>query len=415
MILKPNLVRLLWACVFFLWPIIPIFGQAPDNKAIQDTEKNRGHLLAEINAAQNIFSQDSKNADKAFRLALLCYQAGEFERSEALLPPLLETTKPSNDVLFLAADLDYLFGRYDKAENTLQKVIGLNPEDQQVKVKAQTKLVFVYYQTNQYAKSADLFAGLEGKIKLPHWDLMRAFGQERPYQVVWPEGLEEAKAPFVVTDPLPIISVELQGRPIYALIDTGADTFVLDNEIAAGLGIKPIASMMGTFAGGKQAEVGFSRADSLKIGEVTIKSVPISILPTGRFSKGFAEGKYTIGGIVGTGILKQFLATIDYLNGRLVLHRSGVLLGKLAAEMKWKTATDMPFVLAMTHFMMVRQGCLDDKKGLLFFTDSGLASEAAFSAPIQTLKYAGIPIPETKVQEGAVGGAGADLPPVNFP
>jgi hypothetical protein len=415
MIQKRDLIRALTICVFILSLIIPFFGQVPVNKATPDLEKDRGQLLAEIQAAQQIFNQDPQNADKAFRLASLDYQAGEFEKSLGLLRPLLETSKPSNEALFLAADVDYLFGRYDEAEKTLQKIVGLNPENLQVKVRAQTKLVFVYYQTNQYAKSADLFQGLEGKIKLPHWEMMRAFGEERPYQVVWPEGPEEAKAPFVVTDPLPMIAVEIQGRQIFALIDTGADTFVLDNEIAASLGIKPIASMMGTFAGGKQAEVGFSRADSLKIGEVTLKSVPISILPTTRFSKGFAGGKYPIGGIVGTGILKQFLSTLDYKSGRLILDRPDIVPGKLAAEMKWKEVYDTPFVLAMTHFMMVWPGLLDDKTGLLFLVDSGLASEAAFTAPIQTLKYAGIPIPETKIREGAVGGGGGGFATGQFP
>ena len=80
--------------------------------------------------------------------------------------------------------------------------------------------------------------------------------------------------------------------------------------------------MTGTFAGGKQAEIGFARAASLKIGNVTLKEVPISILPTKRFSGGFAGGKYTIDGIVGTGVLKQFLATIDYPGERLILRRA---------------------------------------------------------------------------------------------
>ena len=67
----------------------------------------------------------------------------------------------------------------------------------------------------------------------------------------------------------------------------------------------------------------------------------------------------------------------------------------------------MPFALASVHMMMAK-GQLNDKDDLIFFIDSGLASEerAAFIAPIQTLNYAGIPIPETKVNEEDVGGGG---------
>ena len=301
---------------FLLFLLLPSYGQVqappPQNKpvpapAASATEKDRGQILKEISAAQEALLKDPKNAEARFRLARLLYQSGEFEKAKSMALPLLDAEKPANDALFLAADLDYLLGRYTDAESAYSKIIALNPGDLQIQARADSKRAMIYYQTNQYPKAVGLFKGLEGKIKLPHWDLMRAFGRERPYQVVWPGDYGLSKAPFVVADPLPIISVEVQGRQIYALIDTGADMFMLDTEVAAAMAIKPIASMTGTFAGGKQAEVGFGRADSLKIGQVTLRAVPISILPTQRFSQGFAGGKYTIGGIVGTGVLKQFL------------------------------------------------------------------------------------------------------------
>jgi hypothetical protein len=310
------------------------------------------------------------------------------------------------EALFLGADLDYISGRYEPAESTLLKILTRNPNDRSVQVKAQVKLIFVYYQTNRYEKGAGLFKGMEGQIKLPLLDLMRAFTQEGPYTAVWPAGVRRTVIPFLVTDPLPVISVELQGRQIYALIDTGADMFVLDNDIAASMGIKSLASTPGTFAGGKTAEVGFARVDSLKIGDVTLKSVPVSLLPTQRFSKGFAEGKYTIGGILSTGVLKQFLSTFDYPGGRLVLRPPDAQgLAEFRREIAKSRATEVPFVLALSHFMMTR-GRLDDVAPLTFFMDSGLASAAAFTGPAETLRFAGIPIPQTKVEPGGIGGGG---------
>ena len=371
-----------------------------------ETEKDRGQILEEIAANQEALVKDPNNAEARFKLARLLYQSGEFEKAKTSVLPLLDAAKPMNETLFLAADLDYLLGHYDDAESAYTKIIALNPGDLQIQARSESKLAMTFYQTNQYAKAADLFKGLEGKIKLPHWDLMRAFGRERPYQAVWAGDFGLSKASFLVTDPLPIVSVEVQGRQVYALIDTGADLFMLDTEVAAAMGIKPLASMTGTFAGGKQAEVGFGRVDSLKIGQVTLKAVPISILPTQRFSKGFADGKYTIGGIVGTGVLKQFLATMDYPGEQLLLRRADE---EGRADMRQttqgKAVVEAPFVLAMTHFLMSR-GSLDGKDGLTFFVDSGLASEAAFAAPVQTLKYAGIPIPGTKVEDGIGGGGG---------
>ena len=374
--------------------------------AATEAEKDRGEILKELEAAQLQFLKEPDRPDLRFKAARLLYQSGDSEKARSLIQPLRDAEKPSNEILFLAGDLDYLFGDYDRAESSYHKVIGLNAGDLQLQARAESKLAMVFYQTNRYAKAGDLFKGLEGKIRLPHWDLMKAFGQERPYQAVWPGDFGTSIAPFLVSDPLPIISVEVQGRQIYALIDTGADLFMLDTEVAAAMGIKPLASMTGTFAGGKQAEVGFGRVDSLKIGQVTLKAVPISILPTQRFSQGFADGKYTIGGIVGTGVLRQFLSTMDYPGGQLVLRRANEEGRKdLRQAMQERAVVEVPFVLAATHFMLAR-GSLDGKDRLIFFVDSGLASEAAFAAPIQTLKYAGIPVPETKVEEGIGGGGG---------
>lgn len=388
---------------------------APEKKAAPALEKDRGQILAEVAAARELFSKDPGNADGRLGLSRLLYQAGEFEESMAVLRPLLEGQQTPANTLFLAADLEYLFGRYGRAEAFLHRYLASVPSDKAAQVKAQVKLMFVYYQTNDYEKAAGLFKGLEGKIKLPLLDLMRAFGPEKPFRPAWPKGKSQTTIPFIVTDPLPVVSVEVQGRQIYALIDTGADTFVLDNEIAGAMGIKSLASMTGTFAGGKQAEVGFAVASRFKIGDVSLAAVPISLLPTQRFSKGFAEGKYPIGGIVGTAILKQFLSTLDYPKGRLVLRRAdGQGLEEWRREIAGKTNVEVPFVLAMSHFMMAR-GRLDDKDSLNFFVDSGLASEASFTAPVQTLKYAGIPVPETKVHEGEIGGGGAGFATGLFP
>jgi len=249
-----NLIRAIVSLSLYVGIAFICSGQVPPSKPGQAPEKDRGRILTEIGEAQVEFNKDPSNGEARFRLVRLLYQAGDFENAHSLLQPLLDSGKPSNDMLFLAAELEYLLGRYEKAENLLQQIITLNPGNLQIQARAQAKLVFAYYQSNQYAKSADLFKGLEGKIKLPVWDQMKAFGQERPYQVVWPQGATLAETPFAVTDPLPVISVELDGRPIYALIDTGADTFILDSEIAASMGIKPISSITGTFAGGMQAE-----------------------------------------------------------------------------------------------------------------------------------------------------------------
>ena len=79
---------------------------------------------------------------------------------------------------------------------------------------------------------------------------------------------------------------------------------------------------------------------------------------------------------------------------------------RVREEMAGRIAAEIPFALEATHAMLARGG-LNGKNGLTFFVDSGRASEAALAAPRQTLEDMGIPIPETKLQEGPGGGGGA--------
>ncbi|MCK4916366.1 MAG: aspartyl protease family protein, partial [Candidatus Eisenbacteria sp.] len=340
---------------------------------------------------------DPADAAARYHYAELSYEAGHFGDALDLLESLLAADDPDVEVLLLGARIEYLFGRYDRAEELLHRVLEREPDN----TPAAAKLVFIYYQTNRYSLCEALPGeALEG-MRLPHLDLMLAF-EDVPYQAVWRDG-DETVVPFLVTDPLPVIEVEVNGRKVTVLIDTGGDAFILDPSIASELGIEIVASMMGMFAGGMEAEVGFARAKSLALGGVTLHSVPISVLPTG----GMAIGGHTLEGIVGTGVLKQFLATLDYPNEELVLRApSGRAASAFRAGAAGKVLDEVPFYLQSTHFLLAR-GSLNGVDDLLFQVDSGLAGTPAFSAPRQTLEYVGIPIPEIETREGNIGGGGA--------
>ncbi len=260
------------------------------------------------------------------------------------------------------------------------------------------KLIFVYYQTNQYDRCRTLPLEALGDRKIPHLDLMLSFGDE-PYRAEWRDG-ETAVVPFLVTDPLPVIEVEVNGRKVTALIDTGGDSFILDPAIASELGIDIVASMTGMFAGGMEAEVGLARAKTLTLGGVTLNSVPISVLPTA----GMEIGGHALDAIVGTGVLKQFLATMDYPNDRLILRApTGKAASDFYADSAGAIVGEVPFYLQSTHFLLAK-GSLNGVDDLVFHIDSGLAGTPAFSAPRQTLELVGIPVPEVEMREGMTGG-----------
>src|SRR5262249_28836583 len=148
----------------------------------------------------------------------------------------------------------------------------------------------------------------------PNATLAAAF-ERNPYRLEWHNERRVSEVPFLTTDPLPVFTIEVNGVPLQVLFDTGADLLFLDDEVAKGMGIASVTSATGSFGGGLPAGVGFGRVDRVRVGEVTLHDVPVMILPTKRFT--FEPKRHILGGIFGTALLRQFLGTLDYKNGRL--------------------------------------------------------------------------------------------------
>lgn len=400
--------RLLMGMILiFLSSVCPALDM-PDQKE----EKTRTDVLAEIRKLEPQFQSNPDDKETRFKYGKLLYQSGEFWQAKDVLAPLIMDPEPSVDVLSLGAELEYLHGHYDAAERLYKRLIAAKKGDVRGQVMAKVGLMLTYYQTNQYDRAKEI--EFPPGVILPTWELMKSF-EESPYQKEWHNEKKVSIVPFLMTDPLPVLTIEFNEVPVHLIFDTGADTFILDNELAAEMGIEWVSKAMGTFGGGRKSEVGFGKVERVRIGNITLKQVPVAILPTRRFSAGFESGKYTLSGFIGTAALKQFMSTIDYKNCRLILReRTKANVEKLRKELEGRMAAEVPFVLKATHFMMAR-GSLNGKDGLTFFVDSGLASAACFSSPIQTLEYVGIPVPEKKVHEESVGGGGGKWASGTFP
>ncbi|UCC39747.1 MAG: aspartyl protease family protein [Candidatus Aminicenantes bacterium] len=375
-------------------------------------EKTRADILAEIKKTEPEFKKNPGDKEIRFKYGNLLYQSGEFWKARDVIALLVQDSKPSDEALSVAAKLEYLIGNYSEAEKLYKRLVEAKAGDMSGQVMANVGLMFTYYQMDRFNKIKEL--EFPPGVKLPNVEAIKRF-EENPYQKEWHSEEKVSIIQFLMTDSLPVLEIEFNGLPVIVFFDTGADTFILDNEIASALGIEWSAKATGSFGGGKTSEIGFGKVDSVKLGDVTLKQVPIIILPTKRFSKAFEEGKYTIGGAIGTAAMRQFLSTIDYKNGRMILQeRIKENARKLQEELKGRIAAEVPFVLDATHMMMTRGG-LNDKDGLTFFVDSGLEGEACFTAPIQTLNYVGIPVPETKIDKESVGGGGGKWASGIFP
>ena len=234
---------------------------------------------------------------------------------------------------------------------------------------AEVALALVYLQTNRFTAARGLFGGYEDAIDLPLWDLMRSWGDEPPYRTDW-EGASKVVVPFTrETDwQLPSVVLELDDQSVEARIDTGGDLLVLSPDVATAVGISPVVTTTGTFAGGAQGSLGYGKLGMMRLGGVTLENVPVAIAGLDK-------------PVLGTGLLRQFLATIDYPGNRLVLRPpTTAARTALRAELATADAVEVPFALALTHLIVAR-GSLDGEAPLTLIVDSGLQDEEGARSP----------------------------------
>lgn len=272
-------------------------------------------------------------------------------------------------------------------------------------VQLKTQLAMTYYRQDRLAEAARLFKEAAGPIALGPFRELQALGRHlalagrEPYAI---EGPEEARIDFVITDPLPVVEVSVNGgRPLPFLIDTGGAEIILDTALARAAGAEIVGTMTGDFGGGKGA-VGLGKVNSIGMGDFTLNNVPVHSMNLEAISASF-DGRTAVKGVVGTRLLMHFLGTIDYVHGCLTLRRATPTnLQALEARAETAGFKAIPFWLIQTHFM-VALGTVNGSKPSLFLVDTGLGG-TGFTAPESTLRQAGISVDWSKAQDGIGGG-----------
>jgi len=366
-------------------------------------EKTRTDIMAEMGRAQAAFDAAPDNAEARYLYAHLLYISGEFWKAWEVAKVFSPEINPSLKAQAFVARLAFLLGDYAAAERLYGALVTSAKSDPSAYISALVGLMFTDYVQNKFdaIKALPFPAG----VALPQHKAITAF-EGQPYTLDWSTNDKVAIVPFVMTDPVPLLMVEVNRVPIAVFFDTGADTLIIDPDIAEALGVEITLSTKGPFGGGLEAEFGFGQVASLKLGDVMIGNVPVTILPSKRFSGIYKNKGIILGGVVGTAMLRQFLATVDYEHGQFVLReRRASSLESLRQSQRQKETVEVPFVLDYPHVMMTRGG-LNDRDGLTLFVDSGLALDAKFTAPLQTLAYLGIPVPEVKETDFVGGGGG---------
>lgn len=368
----------------------PLSAQSP---ILRDkVEADRAQLEVAFRAAPGDFS-----ARRAYAEALL--QLGNVYEARDVIAPLAEAIDPLLIDLNLAARLAYLTGHYPAAAALYEQLLAGATLDtiRQIAVRG---LTLTYYQENRFdlartlepAGGNDEEGGERGLL-----EFMRKV-QGKPYGIEWQTPEHVAHLPMTndITGPsaLPEMTLEINGHKVNFLLDTGGDRLYLDEGLAGPLGIKVVSKRTSRYAytAGEAVEEPLGVADRVKLGEVTLRNVPVIV------AKWKARGLKT-DGVLTTQMLKQFLATIDYDNKRVTLReRSERGHQQLLESFGGKTVYELPFFMSATHLMFAK-GSINGHGGMNLLLDSGLALSMPMVIINETadlLKLPRNPVPNTQ-------------------
>jgi len=239
------------------------------------------------------------------------------------------------------AMIDFYENRSDLAIRGLQRASSLDPDE--------PDYVFNLGQAaarrERYKEAADAYerflniapktdadrrARIRGLI-----DFLRYLGQQNALYVL--DGANRAAITFEAPDGRPVLLVRINGEktPLRFVLDTGSGMSVISETTAKRLGLKPVArgGLARAVGGPGRFEIVYGFLDSVEIGEVEIKNVPVYI-------RHFYDNKNPVDGYIGVSVISKFVTSIDYGDKSFTLTREKVT----TTPDLWKTTTSTGLV-----------------------------------------------------------------------
>src|ERR1700722_9750037 len=321
-----------------------------------------------------LFAGTSLLAAAGLEHADALFANGYFPEAEAGYMKALHKNPGDLKVNTLLGLIDLFSNWLDESEKYLRRAAEAGPFQEVAK----NLLGEIYYRRDQFPEAARwLRAAGNGERAEP----LELFGGAAPYTIVGPP--DETRLPFVVTDPLPIVRVRVNGGEAGSfLIDTGGAEVQLDADFAKRMNLSAAGESSTMLLDGSQTEMRHGRVASLQLGDFDVQNVPVGVRPLPVFA-----GR-KLDGVLGTVLLYHFLATIDYPNGEVILRRrSAEILHAFEARAQAEKQIAMPFWLVSDH-MIVARGRVNHAPPALLFVATGFMS--GFTCPESMIEQASL-------------------------
>ncbi len=353
-------------------------------------------------AMGNVTNENLKSANESF-------SNGDFLESERILIEVIKSEPTNVTALEKLGTISLWKNDTKKAERYFKEAIhekslfgNIWPFNTQLKY----RLASTYFREDRFKEAAALFGEAAGPFAIGSKELsvegkqLALFDTEIPYII---EGENETEIEFVILDPLPVVQVSVNGsKPVNFFIDTGGKEVILDNNFAQEVGAIIAGEVLLEYAGTKKGSTGYGKINTMSIGGMLVKNIPVSTIDLEPSSLSIFNG-LEISGVIGTRFLMHFLSTIDYKNKRLVLRKlTEDTYKRFSNQISLSDSKEIPFYLVESHLIFAR-GSFNNQESKLFFVDTGLA-DAGFLSSKAILKKASISMDWSKAEIGAGGG-----------
>lgn len=250
-------------------------------------------------------------------------EIGQFNRVTATARQIESKQKPTSTDLATLGSAELATGRFEEARRHLRRALDLRPSRTEM-AQIAWDLSQLEYLSNNYSASHE-WAQLADRhglsVRQWHLDYLSSLASTDIYRI---EGERSTRVGMAVKTPgIPRIEVELLGkRKATAVIDSGAVLSIISTELAGELDIRRLGTFQGVFFGllGEPIAVSFGLIDSIRVGEMVIRNVPVAIMPDEKLNFFVLNRqRFKMDFLLGANLLKEFRVVFDYGDGTITL------------------------------------------------------------------------------------------------
>ena len=340
-------------------------------------------LLAQLAGARTNAQSNAKDVSAWMDYARIAFVAAHFDEVRTALSKALALDTKEPEALLLSARLAVLFGDYAKADKILKRA-------KKAKVRGEVlarEHGWIHLRQRQYGKFAtDLAAG--GNVDLAQ--RYRKFSGT-PLDASIEGDACALEIPLATHEPLATVDIQLGGKTVGAIFDTGAADLIVTRSLAEELGMEITASSQ--IAQG-MPPVGHGQFPELKVGGLTLRNVPANVFDDEAIADMAGDESERVKAVLGIGMLTEFAVALDAPQKKLEL---------VSSTRKCKSERDalvsgpsVPFWMHETHYIYV-MASMNGAEGV-YLVNTGMRG-ADMTANAQAYKHAAVGAPPLQAGE----------------